>query len=356
MGLIGGIGFSLLVLGLQLTFPASAPSLTIHNASGLFTSYHAPLLCASLLPALVLCYCLRSTRLERITRGFTAHSSFVPIYVVSILVIFWIVAAAKGLANPDGIHTLSTRGWLFILPSGSSAPASSWNYWRLFDFGLVRWSALGAATQNILLLVLIGVLNLPIYVPAMAMTLKTNGYSMNHELLGHAVANFLSGCVGSVPNLVVLSNTRMFTFAGGGRPEALVVTAVTVGFFFISAKVLPYIPTVLAAVLVLFLGLDLMIEAFWATASELVVTEWLIVVGTAVCCTVIGFLPGFGIGLGLALVNHFFNTMLLSSVSRARSLEKALSFSRFSNTYFTENYDQSSSKQYLYIALELSLL
>lgn len=324
LGLVGAIGFSLLVLGLQLTFPASAPVLSIHNASGLFTSYHVPLLCASLLPTLLLCYSLRSTKLERLTRGFTAHSSFVPIYVFSVLIIFWTVAAAKGLANPAGLRTLSARGWLFDLPNASLS--SSWNYWRLFDFKAVQWSALSSATQNILLLVLIGVLNLPIYVPAMAMTLKTHGYSMNHELLGHAAANILSGCIGSVPNLVVLSNTRLFTFAGGGRPEALIVTAVTIVLFFVSAKVLPYIPTVLAAVLVLFLGLDLMIEAFWIPVSELIATEWLIVVGTAVCCTVIGFLPGFGIGLGLALVNYFIIAIRNSTVSQAKSTSSTICY------------------------------
>ena len=59
------------------------------------------------------------------------------------------------------------------------------------------------AIQDIVLLVIIGVLNLPIYIPSMALVLDVPTYNMNHELLGHGASNILAGVLGTVPNLVV---------------------------------------------------------------------------------------------------------------------------------------------------------
>lgn len=61
------------------------------------------------------------------------------------------------------------------------------------------------AIQDIVLLVVIGVLNLPIYIPSMALALDVPAYNMNHELLGHRSSNILAGVLGTVPNLVVSS-------------------------------------------------------------------------------------------------------------------------------------------------------
>lgn len=62
---------------------------------------------------------------------------------------------------------------------------------------------MAGATQDIVLLVVIGVLNLPVYIPAMAISLDVPNYNMDHELFGHGIANLFAGAVGTVPNLVV---------------------------------------------------------------------------------------------------------------------------------------------------------
>lgn len=243
---------------------------------------------------------------SKLTRGFTRHAMYVPLFMATVTAIFWITVFLGGKANSKGMKELADRGWLFSLSRPSNTTDHhAWNYWRLFDFSLVNWHAIGSATGNILLLVTIGTLNLPIFIPAMAIMLKQPRYNMNWELIGHGISNILSGATGSLPNLVVLANARLFTFAGGGRPEALIVTAFTVILFFISDRLLPLVPTILAAILVLFLGLDLLIEAVWSSANELLWCEWLVVVGTLIACTWAGFLSGFGIGISMALISHF---------------------------------------------------
>lgn len=53
-----------------------------------------------------------------------------------------------------------------------------------------------------MLLVVIGVLNLPIYVPALGSSLDVS-VNMNHEFMGQGVANILAGLAGTVPNILV---------------------------------------------------------------------------------------------------------------------------------------------------------
>lgn len=84
----------------------------------------------------------------------------------------------------------------------------------------------------------------------------------------------------------------------------MIVIALTVALFFVSSLILPYIPTVLASTLVLFLGIELMIEALWDITKTLLWCEWVVVMGMLVACTFIVFTPGFGVGIALAMILH----------------------------------------------------
>jgi MFS superfamily sulfate permease-like transporter len=97
--------------------------------------------------------------------------------------------------------------------------------------------------------------------------------------------------------------------------EVLFVALLTFGFFFISPYFLPYIPTVLAAAFVLFIGLELMFEGIWKSAKALQWSEYFVVIGTVAACTFLGFSPGLGVGIVIAIVVHFW-WVTVNSVSR----------------------------------------
>lgn len=142
----------------------------------------------------------RSKLVDRWTRGAVHNAYYVPAYLIAIPTIFWIVAGAQKVS----LEHLIINGWLFRverLPDQRGI-GTQWIYWREFDFSNVQWWALGHAITNIVLLVVIGVLNLPIYVPALGFTLDVP-YNMNHELFGQGVANLLAGVAGTVPNILV---------------------------------------------------------------------------------------------------------------------------------------------------------
>ncbi|KAI0192416.1 sulfate transporter family-domain-containing protein [Astrocystis sublimbata] len=304
-GAIGGIGVSLFILGLELPLP-SDESLTLRNAGSLlFSKDHAPLLVASLLPIVFMCYSVRSETLNKLTRGAVQHPYYVPLYFLAIAALFWIIVGALGIERLGGLHTLAANGWIFStgesLSGGKESLKDALNYWDLFNFPLVQISALGHAVTNFVLLIVIGVLNLPVYVPALALTLDVP-YSMNHELIGHGAANILAGAAGTLPNILQLSYSVFFTRAGGSRFEASLVILLTFVLFVVSSYLLQYIPTILASGLVLFLGIELTLEAVWESAKVLIWTEWLVVLATLLSCTFLGFAPGVGVGIAAAVV------------------------------------------------------
>jgi MFS superfamily sulfate permease-like transporter len=182
-GAIGGIGVSLFILGLELPLPGGdGHSLTLSNAgSVLFSEDHVPLLLASLLPIVLMCFSIRSEMLNKWTRGAVQHPYYVPLYFLGIGAMFWIVVGGLGINRVGGLHGLAEQGWLFstgeVLGSGNVNLRDALNYWSLYDFRLVEMSALSHAVTNFVLLVVIGVLNLPVYVPALALTLDVP-YSM----------------------------------------------------------------------------------------------------------------------------------------------------------------------------------
>ncbi|KAF5368510.1 hypothetical protein D9758_002435 [Tetrapyrgos nigripes] len=303
-GAIGAIGVSLFILGLGLNLPENSPDLSLSNTrSLLFNRQHLPLLAASFFPALFLSCSVRSKKINRWTQGAVQNAYYVPIYLSLIPVLFWVVVGPQHLDQ----DMLIREGWLFHVDSSireEGGLGTAWIYWKQFDFGQVQWWAMRNAIENIVLLVVIGVLNLPIYVPTLAFSLDVS-YDMDYELLGQGVANILAGAAGTMPNILQYSYSVFFTRANGGRFEAGLVTLLTFILFLTSGLLLPYVPTILASTLVLFLGIELTLEAMWESAKTLLPMEYAVVVGTLVACTFIGFAEGFGVGIGAAAAIYF---------------------------------------------------
>ncbi|KAJ7681984.1 sulfate transporter family-domain-containing protein [Mycena polygramma] len=316
-GAVGAIGVSLFVLGLGLPFPPSETPLSLGNVrSTLFDQSHLEILAASLFPAFVLSVTLRSQAVAKWTRGLVRSAYYIPVYLLCIPAVFWIVARSLHCSNQELIE----KGWLFTVDSASTSSAgiaASWNYWTLFNFKLIEWRAVKSAIQNIVLLVVIGVLNLPIFVPSLAFSLDV-AYDMNHELIGQGAANILAGALGTLPNILQYSYSFYVTRANGGRFELWLIILVTGALFLTAGLMLPYVPTILASGMVLFLGIELFLGATWEACESLTGMEFFVVLATLAACTFIGFAEGFGVGIGAAAVVYLVYGVIDSPARTAR--------------------------------------
>jgi MFS superfamily sulfate permease-like transporter len=197
--MIGAVGVTLFLLGLEITLPFSSPHLSF---SSLFNKAHLPLLAASLGPAALLSLSTRLSCLDRLPSKPTKHPLYIPLFCCAVAGVFWLVVVA---CEDTSIQGLASAGWLFMSEQGptQATSAAEWDYWTLFNFSKVEWRALSAGIRDILLLVLIGALSLPIFASAAAQEWGEPDHSMNHEFVGHGISNTVAGAMGALPNLLV---------------------------------------------------------------------------------------------------------------------------------------------------------
>jgi SulP family sulfate permease len=134
--------------------------------------------------------------------SWTEHPLYMPLFCIGAAVLFWIVATL-GACDMD---SLLNNGWLFATKSQLSTSSAGWNYWALFDLRRIRWSELLAVSGDVALLVTIATLSLPIFVLTTVTELGIAKDNMNHEFLGHGIANVFAGFGGTLPALMVLDN------------------------------------------------------------------------------------------------------------------------------------------------------
>lgn len=316
-GALGAIGLSLFLSGFEVAQRSSFEWSAAHIRQ-IFTSKYMPVTVAALLVTLFLAIGVRVKkhegaskprwnaswyrRLDWELRRVCTSSFFTPGYVLASAAIFWITA----LASRQSMDSLVDSNWLFIKVADDVSVASRmrfYEFWGLFKFNLIRWNALQSVLVEMIVLIIIGALNLPIYYPTLLENLPDapRTATIKKEFVGHGIANIVTGLCGSLPCLVVMSNTLFFARAGGRRLEASCVLFITFLFFVFSTLLLPYIPVLCAAVMVFFFGEELMAEALVPTWSKKSLLEYLVIVGTMVACTALGFAQGVGVGLAATL-------------------------------------------------------
>lgn len=316
-GALGAIGLSLFISGFEVA-QRSSFEWSASYFHDLFTSNSMPVCVSAIVLTILLCTGVRVKkksamarprwgasffrRVEWEVRQICSNSFFTPGFVLLSGGAFWIAALASKRTMAD----LVEHHWLFMeVPPGATVGTRMrfFEFWQLFNFHLVRWGAIKQVAVEMVVLIVIGALNLPIYYPTLRDNLPNvpRSASIKKEFIGHGIANIITGLCGTLPCLVVMSNTLFFSRAGGQRIESACVMVLTFLFFIFSKLLLPYIPVLCAALMVFFFGIELMAEALVPTWTKKSLLEYFVILGTMATCTALGFAQGVGIGLAATL-------------------------------------------------------
>ncbi|KAJ3167835.1 hypothetical protein HDU87_001428 [Geranomyces variabilis] len=263
-GTIAAIGFQLFVMAVETTSSISS-SWTTAYVRQLFESSIIQVVAPGVLSAALLSVLVRKID----------HPLLIPGYFTLIVGLFYICAFAKGRS----MDSLRHDHWLFEV---TTADKPFFEFYRDLKFHDVDWSSIPSVLGQIVLLVIIGVLHPPIYVPALAASLSVPRFDMNLEFIGHGISNLIAGACGTAPNYLVYSNSLLFTRSGGGKGASFTLAVLTFVLLAFSQKLLSVIPTILAGGLVGFLGIELMMEPLWEGWKKLTWFEYLTVVGSMV--------------------------------------------------------------------------
>lgn len=116
----------------------------------------------------------------------------------------------------------------------------------MFDFKATDFGAVIETMPTQLALVFFALLHVPINVPALALSVGEDNVDTNTELVNHGLSNFLSGCLGTIPNYLVYTNSVLFYRVGGTtRLSSFMLALATLVVFLIGPWVIGYLPVMI---------------------------------------------------------------------------------------------------------------
>jgi SulP family sulfate permease len=267
--------------------------------------------------AVILCAALR----------WSSHSLTLPALVFSALLLF--VGAVQVLGI--GWGALQEQGWLL----GPFPESRSWP--PLMTLPDPSWSAILAQWPGLTSLLLVTVIGLLLNASGIELGVRQD-LDFDRELNGAGLANLISGAGGGLPGFHSLSRTLLaHRMAAPSRLIGLVVAGISAIALFKGMTLFALLPRFLMGGLILFLGLQLLLEWLYDAAFRLPRSDYAIIVVILLVTTTVGYLQAIGVGIGLSIVLFTINysrveiirfagssTQLRSTVGRPESASAIL--------------------------------
>jgi SulP family sulfate permease len=169
-----------------------------------------------------------------------------------------------------------------------------------------------------------GIIHVPINVPALGAAAKEDDVDVNRELIAHGISNTLSGCVGSIQNYLVYSNSVLFMQNGGDNRVAGFLLAVATGAVWMAGPaMIGFIPVCLVGALIFLLGIELLEEALWDTFGRCHRLEYVTIIAIVLIMGVYDFVVGIFTGIVLACVSYVVQSSRTPAVRATYSGEVA---------------------------------
>ena len=236
-------------------------------------------------------------------RYFKDHPVIVLGYFFGITFLFYLVV----LTVPSlTIATMRQSGWVFQAPE-SGVPF--YHFYSYYKWNLIDWKAMSKTIPTMFALTLFGILHVPINVPALGVAVKEDDVNIDRELRAHGWSNVLSGCVGSIQNYLVYTNSVLFINTGGNsRIAGCLLALATFGVWVAGPEVIGFIPVMVVGTLIYMLGIELIIEAVWDTRNKVHKLEYCTIIAIVLIMGLYDFVVGIFAGVALACLNYVVQT------------------------------------------------
>ncbi|CCC70165.1 hypothetical protein NCAS_0E00950 [Naumovozyma castellii] len=301
IGCIGGVGYFLLVTGIEVTTRVAKFEYSIPFLASLFSDWAT--LWKWLLPVLL-------TVILIVTQRCFKNSLVLPsFYILTLILFHFIVAIIPSLT----LNQLRDSGWIFPIAISNS---KWYDHYKLFDFKKVHWTLVFKQIPTMLALTFFGILHVPINVPALAMSLHLDKYDVDKELIAHGLSNFISGAVGSIQNYLVYTNSVLFIRAGADSAMAgyilIILTAIVM---FIGPVIISFIPICIVGSLIFLLGYELLVEALWDPWGKISNFEYITIVIIVLTMGIFDFVLGIIVGILIACFSFLIDSTKLQTIN-----------------------------------------
>ena len=293
IGCIGGVGWFLVATGIEVSARLSGNlNYNLDTLRHLFRLDTVFLWTTPLALAIVLLIIQRYVKSNFLVGG----------YFIIIAIVFYFFKFALGIQ----METLHSKGWIFDSPP-SGHPW--YHFYTLYDFRATDWEALFDTVPAMFALTFFGTLHVPINVPALGISTGEDNLNLDRELIAHGISNCLSGCIGSIQNYLVYTNSLLFIDSGGNdRLAGFMLAAATFGVLIAGPTIVGYIPIMVVGALIFLLGIELLQEALVDTYGRLHRLEYVTVIIIVITMGVWDFVFGILVGIILAALSFVVQT------------------------------------------------
>ncbi len=292
-GFFAGIGYIFVEGGLTV---ASGSSPT-------FSSLGSSQFVQLVTPAVVLALCLIIGKL------FKDNRLSVPGILLASILIFYGVLALAGISRDEA----AASGLLPTIEStGALVPVFHFSY-----LAEVNWVAISGQLSGIVVVALLCSMMLLLDVSGIEL-ISRKDLNPDHELQVMGYTNMVNSLLGGFPGVHDASDTALVDRLGGkDRLTGFVYAALVLIAIFVGAEFMELVPTFILGGLLIYVGLEFLIDWVWKARDELPLSDYVVVILILVVIIFSDILQGVTFGFFVAIILFVVNYSQLSVVKIA---------------------------------------
>ncbi len=251
-------------------------------------------------PAVALALCLIMGKM------FRDNALSVPAILFAAGLIFYAVL----FLNEIGLDEAAANGQLPAIEStGSLIPVFNWDYVQE-----IRWMVIMEQADGIVVVALLCSVMLLLDVSGIEL-LAQKDLNPDHELQVMGYTNVVNGALGGFPGVHDVSDTALVeTLGGKGRLTGFIYSTLMVAAILAGAEFMKIVPTFLLGGLLIYVGLEFLIDWVWKARDELPLSDYVVVILILIVIILSDILKGVTFGFFVAIILFVVNYSKLSVI------------------------------------------
>lgn len=251
-------------------------------------------------PAVALALCLIMGKM------FRDNALSVPAILFAAGLIFYAVL----FLNEIGLDEAAANGLLPAIEStGSLIPVFNWDYVQE-----IRWMVIMEQADSIVVVALLCSVMLLLDVSGIEL-LAQKDLNPDHELQVMGYTNVVNGALGGFPGVHDVSDTALVeTLGGKGRLTGFIYSTLMVAAILAGAEFMKIVPTFLLGGLLIYVGLEFLIDWVWKARDELPLSDYVVVILILIVIILSDILKGVTFGFFVAIILFVVNYSKLSVI------------------------------------------
>ncbi|HAT27391.1 MAG TPA: hypothetical protein DCS89_10270 [Gammaproteobacteria bacterium] len=251
-------------------------------------------------PAVALALCLIMGKM------FRDNALSVPAILFAAGLIFYAVL----FLNEIGLDEAAANGLLPAIEStGSLIPVFNWDYVQE-----IRWMVIMEQADGIVVVALLCSVMLLLDVSGIEL-LAQKDLNPDHELQVMGYTNVVNGALGGFPGVHDVSDTALVeTLGGRSRLTGFIYSTLVVAAILAGAEFMKIVPTFLLGGLLIYVGLEFLIDWVWKARDELPLSDYVVVILILIVIILSDILQGVTFGFFVAIILFVVNYSKLSVI------------------------------------------